>query len=136
MSLEKMPGISRQGLDEEFTRREIEKSNLLLQAKWQRETGVPDEAARLFAAAATLEEELANLCQQRGLTAKELTHRFSAAGCWMQAGDFHHAASDLEKLLSRDDIPAPLREKAVRQLNAIRERRARWYAELVEQTGA
>ena len=123
--------ISRKELDAAFAQKETAKSNLLLQAKRARDSGDDNRAARRFANAACLEEELAAVCDTQNLPEKAQMHYFSAAGCWAQAGDFHHALTLCETLLSRSGLPPRLRETITRHAAALQNRRARWYAELI-----
>jgi len=131
MHHDKRRGISRAGLDASFTAEEMQKSSLLLQAKWAREQGFDGEAARLFAEAAALEESLADASAARGLKERSQMHYFSAASCWAQAGDFHHAITLCERLLAADNLTDRLRARVADYASILRERRARWYSEVV-----
>lgn len=42
---------------------------------------------------------------------KAFVHRYSAASCWAQAADFHHALSVCDGLLDRADLPERLRQR-------------------------
>lgn len=127
-------GIDRSGVDAAFEARESEKGNLILQARLLREQGQHEAAAERFAQAAVIEEELADRCAGLGLVAKELVHRYSAAGCRAQAGDFHHAITLCEGLLARADLPERLREQIGSYTTLLRARRSAWYAELLAQS--
>ncbi len=93
-------GISRESLDEAFQAEETRKSNLILQATLLRELGQSEEATRKFAEAAVIEEKLRDRCTELGLTEKSFIHAFSAADCWAKAGDFYHAITLCDDLLT------------------------------------
>jgi len=130
MNAEPRWGISRQGLDAEFEAEEARKSRLLLEAAALRAQGDESPAADRLAEAAAIEHSLASRCEAAGLQEKSLVHRFSAAGCWAQAGDFHHAITLCDQLLSQPDLPEPLRKRIGDYAAALRARRAQWYAGL------
>ena len=124
-------GISRQGLDDAFQVEETRKSDLILRAALLREQGQEEEAADSFAEAAAIEERLRDECQARGLLPKSLVHAFSAAGCWAQAGDFHHALVLCDQLLARTDLSDRLRRRVQEYAETLRARRSEWYAALL-----
>ena len=126
-------GIDRTGVDAAFEAREAEKGNLILQARLLREQGQDEAAAERFAQAAAIEEELADRCAELGLVAKEFVHRYSAASCWAQAGDFHHAITLCDSLLARADLPERLREHIGKYAATLRARRSAWYADLLSE---
>jgi len=123
-------GISRQGLDASFAAEETRKSNLLLQATLLREQG-REEAVTRFAEAAEIEEQLSRACLERGLKEKFLVHRFSAASCWAQAGNFYQAITICEQLLAETDLTERLRHRVSSYVNTLRARRNQWFAEAV-----
>lgn len=127
-------GISRQGLDAAFLAEEGLKSSILLQASLLREQGEAEEAAWKFAEAAAIEERLRDRCAEMGLWEKSLVHAFSAAGCWAQAGDFHHAIVLCDHLLARTDLSERLRSRVQDYAAALRARRSEWYAGLLKAT--
>jgi hypothetical protein len=122
-------GISREGLDAAFEADEARKSELILSAEILREQ-TPDEAAARFAKAAQIEESLSQRCETLSLIEKALVHRFSAAGCWAQAGNFYQAIAICDGLLARPDLPERLRRHVRDYLRTLRLRRAHWYEEL------
>lgn len=124
-------GISRQGLDAEFEADEARKSLLILEAQLWREQQQEDEAAAKFAQAAVIEQRLGNICEAKGLVEKSFVHRFSAASCWAQAGNFFHAIVLCNDLLVRPDLPDRLRQRIHDYAYTLRDRRAQWYAEFV-----
>lgn len=67
---------------------------------------------------------------------KSFVHRFSAASCWAQAGNFYHALAWCDDLLARVDLPDHLRQHIHDYAHTLRVRRAQWYAELVFKTGS
>jgi len=99
MSQQPARGINRQGLDAAFEADEARKSNLLLEAKLEREQSRNEAAARKFAEAAEIEEHLSEVCDANGLLEKAFVHRFSAASCWAQAGNFYQALIFCDELL-------------------------------------
>ena len=133
MSRQPLKGINRQGLDAAFEAEEEHKSRLILEAQLLREQQQDDAAAK-FAEAARIEEHLSNLCEAEGLTEKSFIHRFSAASCWAQAGNFYQAISLCDGLLVRTDLPDRLRRHIREYADTLRDRRAKWYEELVLET--
>jgi hypothetical protein len=124
-------GISRQGLDVAFEADETRKSNLILDAQLLREQKREDEAAAKFAQAAMIEERLSNICEAKELMEKSFVHRFSAASCWAQAGNFYYAIALCDDLLVRDDLPDRLRQRVHNYAHTLRVRRTQWYTELM-----
>lgn len=130
-SMSQPHGIKRDGLDQTFAVDEARKSELLLSAQMLRAQGQDEASAAQFAEAATLEEQLARRATEQGLREKSWTHRFSAASCWAQAGDFYHALAWCHDLLSQDGLPEPLRRQTSAYAQLLRNRRAQWYSELL-----
>ena len=118
-------GISRAGVDAAFEADEIRKSDLILQAHLLREQGEGEEASEKFAEAATFEERLRDRCAELGLTEKLYVHAFSAASCWANAGDFHHAITLCDALLVRPELPDRLRLRVQQYVGTLRGRRKR-----------
>lgn len=129
MTVQEKHGVSRQGLDATFRKREAHKSNLILEANLLKTQGHYREAADRFAKAAEIEERLSDALFQKGLVDKYYVHRFSALSCWAQAGDIHHAIVLGEELLARPDLPSRLRQRIEEYLELLQIRRARWFAE-------
>jgi hypothetical protein len=127
-------GIGRAGLDAAFEADEARKSSLLLEAQLQREQGRDDEAVAGFAEAARIEESLGERCLAQGLVEKSFVHRFSAASCWAQAGNFYQAIALCDELLRQADLPERLRRRVQDYARSIRLRRAHWYEELALET--
>lgn len=117
--------------DDCLTADEVRKSNLLLEAGLLRSQLQTDEASRRFAAAAALEEQLAEACVAKGQRAEAWRHRFSAESCWAQAGNFHAAITLGEQLLDEPDLPTKLRAAVDRYTTALRQRRHEWAKGLV-----
>lgn len=130
MSQPEVHGIDRQGLDQAFAADETHKSELLLAAQLLRAQGQHEAAAAKFAQAAHLEEHLSARCVTAGLRDKAWVHRFSAASCWAQAGNFYQAISWCDDLLAQTDLPERLRQHVQAYAQQLRARRAQWYAEL------
>lgn len=130
MSESILHAIVRLDLDVEFAAAERRKSELLLSAQMLRSQGQDEAAAAQFAAAAAVEEQLADRAAAMGLQDKAWTHRFSAASCWAQAGDFFHALVWCNRLLAEDQLPDRLRQAVIGYAQALRGRRAQWYSEL------
>ena len=122
-------GLSRQGLDAAFAACEAEKSNWILEGRLLRAQQRPDEAAARFAQAAEAEEALGKECDAKGLGEKALLHHFSAASCWALAGNFYRAIVLCDALLSRPDLSERWRRDIQGYADALRLRRAQWYAE-------
>jgi len=89
--------------------------------------------AAKFAEAAAIEEHLGEMCADQQLREKSFVHSFSAASCWAQAGNFYEAISLCDQLLAADDLPDPLRARIQHYAEALRNRRAQWYGDLVHQ---
>lgn len=123
-------GINRQGLDAAFEAEEARKSSMMLEAQLVREQRQDEAAAAKFAQAAEIEERLSDICEAKELMEKSLVHRFSAASCWAQAGDFYHAITLCDDLLIRADLPERLRQHISDYAHTLRARRAQWYTEL------
>lgn len=123
--------INRQGLDQGFEAEESRKSNLILTAQLLRVQQRQDEAVANFAQAARIEEHLSEVCESKGLLEKSFIHRFSAASCWAQAGDFYHAIALCDELLARADLPERLGQRVEEYAQTIRVRRDQWYEELI-----
>jgi hypothetical protein len=129
MSKQPAKGISRSGVDVQLEADEARKSALILEA--QRLLQQQDEAAAArFAQAAEIEEQLSEACEARALLEKALIHRFSAASCWAQAGNFYRAIVLCDGLLNRPELPEGLARRVREYTRTIRSRRSSWYAEL------
>jgi hypothetical protein len=131
MNQQPASGIQRQGVDAAFEAEETQKSNLILEARLLREQQQDEAAANRFAQAAEIEERLSDASQAKGLTEKSRVHRFSAASCWAQAGNFYRAIALCDDLLSQGDLPPRLRRRVEEYVQTLRARRAQWYAGLV-----
>ena len=123
-------GVDRQGLDASFLADEAQKSDLLLSAQLLRAQGEVEAAAAKLAQAAAMEERLSERCVARGLRDKARVHRFSAASCWAQAGNFYQAIAWCDELLAESDLPDLLRRRVQDYVEQLRARRAQWYADL------
>jgi hypothetical protein len=134
MSQQPASGIQRHGVDAPFEAEEARKSNLILEARLLREQQQDEAAADRFAQAAEIEEQLSDASQAKGLTEKARVHRFSAASCWAQAGNFYRAITLCDDLLAQSDLPARLRRRIEEYVRTLRARRAQWYAGLVLET--
>jgi hypothetical protein len=122
MTSANVQGVGEPDPDKSFAADEARKSNLLLEAQLLRARQQTDEAAVKFALAAELEERLAEACLRRGLRTEAWAHRFSAAGCWAQAGNFHEAITVGDELLADPDVPPGLRERVQAYTTALRRR--------------
>jgi hypothetical protein len=121
----------RRGLDTTFEADEVLKSNLILEARLLREQQQDETAAHKFAQAALIEETLSDACEERGLHEKAFVHRFSAASCWAQAGNFSRVIELCGILLGRGDLPERLRQRVQEYAQTLRTRRSQWCAGLV-----
>jgi len=126
-------GISRHGLDAGFAAEETRKSQLMLEAQLLRAQHQSRAAADKMAEAAAIEEQLREVCFTQGLTEKAFLHGFSAASCWAQAGNFHHAIMLCQNLLAHTALPDRLRQHIDTYAKTLDARRAQWYEELVMQ---
>jgi hypothetical protein len=129
-------GLDRRGLDQDFAAQENKKSRLLLEAQLLRDQDQDEAAAALIAEAAQIEEGLSERCLAAGLYEKGWSHRFSAASCWAQAGNFYQAITWCDDLLAQSGLPDSLRHRVETYVQQLRARRARWYAELATATAA
>ncbi len=100
----------------------------------QREQGRDAEAVAGFAEAARSEESLGERCLAQGLVEKSFVHRFGAASCWAQAGNFYQVIALCDELLRQADLPERLRQGIQNYTHPIRLRRAHWYEEMVLET--
>jgi hypothetical protein len=128
-------GLSRQGVDAAFVADEAQKSRLLLEAQLLRAQQQAEAAADKLVEAAMIEERLRERCFTMGLRDKAFVHGFSAASCWAQAGDFHHAIGVCQELLAYSDLPPRLRHRVDVYAQTLCARRAQWYEELVVHEG-
>lgn len=124
-------GISRQGLGNEFAAVESRKANLVLEAKMLAAQQRADEAAVLYAQAAEMEEQLAGLCESAGQLDLAWVHRFGEVRGWALAGNVHSAIRLGESMIARPELPERLRRTVAEYVQGLRNRRARWSAELV-----
>jgi hypothetical protein len=122
--------VPRRGVDTAFEREEGRKSSLLLEAQRLRQLVQDEAAAARFAEAAEIEESLAHQCEGQNLIEKALIHRFSAASCWAQAGNFYRSLDLCAALLAHPKLPPGLRNRVEEYSRVIRSRRSSWYAEL------
>ena len=122
-------GIVRSGLDAAFEADEARKSNLILRARMLRDQQDDEGASQHFAEAAEIEASLCDRCEEHGLVQKSIIHRFSAASCWAQAGNFYQAITICDELLARE-LPERLRRDIKEFAEILRSRRARLYAQL------
>jgi hypothetical protein len=102
-----------------------------LEAQLLREQQQDETAAEKFAQAAEIEERLSSVCEAKGLIEKALVHRFSAASCWAQAGNFYRAIALCDSLLARTELSDRLRQRVQEYAAAVRARRSHWYEGLV-----
>ena len=77
-----------------------------------------------------MEERLSERCVARGLRDMARVHRFSAASCWAQAGNFYQAISWCDELFAESDLPDLLRRRVQDHVEQLRARWAQWYADL------
>jgi hypothetical protein len=129
-------GIDRRGLDQAFSAEEKRKSELILKAQLLRAQDRDEAAAASLAEAARLEERLSERCLAAGLREKAWVHRFSAASCWAQAGNFYQAIAWCDDLLGQAGLTDSLRQRVESYVQQLRARRARWYADLATANAA
>ncbi|MBC8872576.1 MAG: hypothetical protein H8E44_24340 [Planctomycetes bacterium] len=126
-------GISQSGLSDAFAADEARKSRLILEARLLREQQQPEAAAAKFAEAAAIEEQLGEACTKQQLREESFVHYFSSASCWAQAGNFYEAIALCDLLLTEQDLPHSLRTRVEQYADTLRDRRAQWYGDLVDQ---
>ncbi len=119
--------ISRKGLSEAFIQLETETSNLILAANLLKQSKRPGEAAEKFARAARLEEQLFHELETKKLLDKYLSHFFSAASCWAQAGNIYQALSMCNELLERTTLPPRFRQMVQEYRDTLQTRRDQWF---------
>jgi hypothetical protein len=130
VSLTDATGGERPEANPRFAEEEVRKSNLLLEAQLLRAEHRTEEAAIRFAQAADIEQRLSELCRTQGLQTDAWMHRFSAAGCWAQAGNFHEAITLGDELLAEADLPSAFRQRVQEYTATLRRRREQWSAGL------
>jgi hypothetical protein len=124
------------GREQPFEAIESHKSNLLLEAQLMLAQEESDAAAQKFAGAAFLEEELSKRRLEQGQRDQAWVHRFSAASCWAQAGNFYQAIQWCDDLLKEPDVPESLRRRVRAFADQLRSRRHDWYASLTTTAGS
>jgi hypothetical protein len=126
-------GISRRDVNAAFAAEETRKSQLMLEAQLLRAQQQSGAAADKLAEAAAIEEQLRDACFTQGLREKAFLHGFSAASCWAQAGNFHHAIALCHALLAHAELSDRLRQRIDAYAKTLIARRSQWYEELVLQ---
>jgi hypothetical protein len=99
-----------------------------MEAQFLEHQGKAEEVIPKFAQAAEIEERLARICREEGLTDKSFVHHFSAASCWARAGNFYGAIRLCDELLARPDVPDRLRKRVHQYSESLRRSRAEWSA--------
>lgn len=127
-----MSGMDRGELSGEMKDLARRKSSLILEGRLAKESGSDDDAARLFGEAASLEERLAEVYSAQGISEQVWRHRFSAAGCWSQAGNFLRALELCDALTNDGSSPEALRVRAAEYARTLRDRRNRLWAEIYQ----
>ena len=94
--------------------------------------GELEQAAERFAAAATIEEALAERAEASQEPDKAMRLRFSAASGWAYAGDFHHALTLLRSLDEHPDVSAAMKGRIQSFAATIRQQREHWHNALRE----
>ena len=136
MSHQAPKGILRAGPSAGFEAEEVRKSELIWEAQLLRQEQQDEAAAEKFVQAAEMEERLSEVCQTQGLSEKSFVHRFSAASCWAQAGNFYRAISLCDELLAGPNLPSRLRQRVSDYAQTLRDRRSAWYAALLSHATA
>ncbi len=129
MTQNKTVGIDRSNLPNTFVTAERKKSNLIVEANFLQVQGQYEAAADKFAAAAEIEEQLAQQLQALDKTEKAFIHYFSALSCWVQAGDLHHALVLGQQLLHTEHLSAKQRQQVTDYLNTLRHRFVQWISQ-------
>jgi hypothetical protein len=111
------------GIDEEFRHKETEKSGYIMIAHDRLKTGQEAEARQLFEKAARIEEELAAYLLEHHLDIRKYQiNAFSAASCWVGAGNFDRAEQICRDML-RQNLTEPFRERVGEYLDEIARKR-------------
>jgi hypothetical protein len=124
----KKTGISREGMEPEWTAREVDKSNKLIRARMLEDTGEVDAALSLYVDVAAMEEQIRDYCRSIGLIEKSWINAISAASCWELAGDLYRALQGYELLLSDPALTPKMRNHICGLADKLRERRRQWSA--------
>lgn len=122
-------GVSRANLSDAYKHQEREKSNLILEANFLKQQGLYPQAAHKFAAAAAIEEALAQQLVQTNHLDKAFFHHFSALSCWTQAGDLHRALLLGEMLLQTNTLSTAQREQVAHYLQTLENRMTQWMSQ-------
>lgn len=105
---------------------ETDKSNLIIEANFLKIQGRYQDAARKFAEAAQIEEQLAEDWLNQGKGTEAALHQLSALSCWGQAGDLYRAMTMGEQLLMKSDLSNSQRSDLLDYLRQLQQRYTQW----------
>lgn len=121
-------------LPQDFLVEERTKSNLIVEGNLLKAQGKFENAAAKFAAAATIEEQLATYLISMNWWDKAYVHRFSAISCWAQAGDLYHAIQLSEHFLNEAWLSSAQRQQVSQYLKTLRGRFIQWMNQWVTES--
>jgi hypothetical protein len=119
-------GIYQTPPSERFPELEREKSKAILLANWLKQQHRYVESTEKFAAAAKIETLLSEELKNNGQREPFFIHRFSAASCWVQAGNLYLAKTMLKEMLQMEDIPEKLARRIEHYLSELEYRTESW----------
>ena len=123
-------------LPQDFLVEERNKSNLIVEGNLLKAQGKFENAAAKFAAAATIEEQLATFLISVNWWEKAYVHQFSAISCWAQAGDLYHAIQLGEQFLNEAWLSSSQRQQVTHYLKTLRGRFMQWMNHWVTESPA
>lgn len=115
---------------------ETYKSNLIIEANFLKIQGRYQDASRKFAAAAEMEEQLAEQWLAQGAGTEAALHQLSALSCWGQAGDLYRAMSMGEQLLTQSYLSSSQRADLLDYLHQLQQHYTQWARQWVLQLAA
>jgi len=105
---------------------ETYKSNLIIEANFFKIQGRYQDAAKKFAAAAQIEEQLAEHWLAQGEGTEAAIHLLSALSCWGQAGDLYRAMDMGEQLLTQSYLSSIQRADLLDYLHQLQQHYTQW----------
>ncbi|MBC8229137.1 hypothetical protein H8E77_06285 [bacterium] len=119
-------GIHQIPPSERFRELEGEKSKAILLANYLKQQHRYVESTEKFAAAAEIETLLSEELKNNGQMEPFFIHRFSAASCWIQAGNLYLAKTMLKEMLRMANIPEKLARRIENYLSELEYRTENW----------
>lgn len=134
--MKKLQGLDVSAFSEAHWEKDAGKSRLLLEARILWEQGQEAVALDAFAQAARLEEELMQESRDASVWQKFYVHAFSAAHCWVKAGNFYRARQLCQTILQQPDLTQPLKEKAEALLEGLQDGQRAYWASVQQKAAA